>query len=66
MAWNMGENLFLDEKDKEGNQIHLQEVVRLLGVNVKNNLTWKEHLLTGEKAVIPNVRRKIGALYLVS
>ena len=35
---------------------------RLLGINLKNCLTWDDHLLLGKKAVIPAVRRQLGML----
>ena len=36
---------------------------RILGINVKNNLSWESHLLGGKKAILPSVRRQIGALH---
>ena len=33
---------------------------------MSKDLTWKSHILCGEKAVLPGLKRKIGALYLVS
>ena len=35
---------------------------RILGANIHENLSWKSHLQTGEKAVIPTVRKQLGAL----
>ena len=35
---------------------------RILGSNLKNNLSWDAHLLTGEKAILPATRRILGAL----
>ena len=38
---------------------------RILGGNIKNNLSWDSHLLTGEKAIIPATRRIIGSLHSI-
>ena len=38
-------------------------VCRLLGANIKNNLSWDSHLSSGKKALLPALRRQIGALY---
>ena len=39
---------------------------RILGANLKNDMTWDLHLYTGKKAVIPGVRQLLGALYRIS
>ena len=39
---------------------------RLLGANLKNYMIWDSHLYTGKKAVIPGVRRLLGALYKIN
>ena len=31
-------------------------------MNIENNMTWKEHLIMGEKAVFPSVQKKIDSL----
>ena len=35
---------------------------RVLGANLRNDLTWESHLVTGSKAVLPAIRRLIGSL----
>ena len=35
---------------------------RILGANLKNNQSWEAHLTTGKKAILPAVRRQLGAL----
>ena len=35
---------------------------RLLGVNLTNNQTWDGHLLTGQKSLLPNIRKHIGLI----
>ena len=36
---------------------------RILGATLQNNMTWQAHLQTAEKAILPEARRKLGALY---
>ena len=38
------------------------EYFRLLGLNLRNNLNWEAHLLTGKRAILPAVRKKIGMI----
>ena len=38
------------------------EVCRILGLNLQNNTTWKAHLETGIKVLLPSVRKCLGAL----
>ena len=52
--------------DENGQPIKPKDVTRLLGANKAKYITWKQRLETGERAVIPNLRRKLGALWLVS
>ena len=35
---------------------------RILGANLRNNLSWDSHLSSGTKAILPAIRRKLGAL----
>ena len=35
---------------------------RMLGVNLRNNLSWDSHLNSGKKAVLPTVRKLLGAI----
>ena len=54
--------------DKKGNDktVVPENYTRLLGCNVSRNLRWSEHLISGDKAVLPTIRKKIGALKLLS
>ena len=36
---------------------------RILGGNLRNNLSWDSHLSSGKKAILPAVRKKLGALH---
>ena len=35
---------------------------RVLGMNIQNNLTWKAHLETGTKSLLPSLRKSLGML----
>ena len=37
--------------------------LRILGINIKNNMSWDCHLVDGSKALLPSIRRQIGALH---
>ena len=39
--------------------------IRMLGLNMQNNLTWDHHLSAGNKALLPAVRRQLGMLALL-
>ena len=58
----------LTVRDRAGNLKFLQagKYTRLLGGNVSNNLTWTDHLTAGEGAILPKLRKQIGALSLLS
>ena len=53
--------------DEKKNVQILQTVshIKLLGMNLGDNLNWTPHLLTGEKPLISQVRQKLGALTLL-
>ena len=51
-----------DIKDKH---ILDKPVCRTLGANLRNDMTWEAHLLTGKRAVIPAIRRQLGALHKI-
>ena len=36
---------------------------RFLGANLRNNLSWDSHLLSGKRAILPAVRKQLGAIY---
>ena len=35
---------------------------RTLGINLRNDLSWENHLQTGKKAILPSIRRQLGGL----
>ena len=57
----------LTVKDKRGHDKLLVDdsYTRILGCNISNNLDWSAHLITGEKALLPRLRQKIGALKIL-
>ena len=46
--------------------IKTQEQIRLLGTNLSRNLGWKDHLESGEKALLPEIRKLLGGLNYTS
>ena len=40
--------------------------IRLLGINLEQNLSWNAHILTGRKAILPATRKQLGALKSIS
>ena len=50
------------DKNGQNKIITVEKTTRLLGGNISRNLTWSDHLTTGEKAILPTIRSKIGAL----
>jgi len=56
----------LEERDEQGKKIQPGISARLLGMITTSDNTWEEHLLTGDKAVLPSCRKKIGALRYTS
>ena len=54
----------LIESEPDGSQkvIKVQSDVRLLGANIQDNMGWNAHLETGEDAMIPETRKKLGIL----
>ena len=43
-------------------QIGDSEYTRILGANVQTNMLWNKHIESGEKALLPAIRRQIGIL----
>ena len=49
--------------DVDGNPIKPN---RTLGANSTRDLTWGSHLFKGEKAIMPNIKKILGPLWIVS
>ena len=43
-----------------------ENYVRLLGINIEQNLSWNSHLIKGEKALLPALRQQLGSLKHIS
>ena len=54
----------LSEFESDGTEkiIKAQSETRLLGANIQDNMSWKAHLDTGEEAMLPEARKKLGIL----
>ena len=53
-------------EDGEEKLICPEKQIRLLGINLEQNLSWNAHILTGKKAILPAVRKQLGALKSIS
>ena len=55
----------LNEK-KEQVIVNTKKSSRLLGINVGDDLTWKSHLITGEKPLLAALRKQTGVIKFLS
>ena len=62
--WVRGTPPQLSVRNPDGSNkiIHAKKNIRLLGGNLQDNLSWQAHLETGEKPLLPELRKKLGAL----
>ena len=49
-------------QDGQQKVIGAEKNLRILGGNFQDNLSWQAHLMTGDKAILPVIRQKLGAL----
>ena len=54
--------LFEPEPDGGMKIIDSQNVIRLLGVNLPDHMGWDAHIESGEDALLPTTRKKLGIL----
>ena len=54
--------LTIEKIGQEDKIIKCQTSTRLLGLNLQNDMSWRAHLESGEKALLPTLRRRLGAL----
>ena len=52
-------------KDSNNKNITPSNTSRLLGMNISQDMSWTNHMLHGEKAVLPLCKKKLGALYFI-
>ena len=57
-------HLIVEDPKSPGNLIKIADSkeLRLLGANFQPNMNWQSHLVTGKKAVFPQIRKQLGAL----
>ena len=59
-------SLSIQKESGESTTILPKKHIRLLGINLEENLAWNSHLLHGEKAILPALRKQLGALKHIS
>ena len=59
-------SLTTQKESGEEKIIFPEQQIRLLGVNLEQNLSWNAHLLHGEKALLPACRKQLGSLKHIS
>ena len=55
-------SILTTDADGQDKTIKAGRHLRILGGNLQNNLSWQAHVTSGEKALLPIVRQKLGAL----
>ena len=53
-------------KDGQPETLKAKKDCRLLGANLAQDLTWTAHLVTGEKPLLPEIRKQAGAIKYIS
>ena len=50
--------------DEKGNLkvVELKPEAFILGATLQNTTSWKAHLVTGEEALLPKIRKKLGLM----
>ena len=54
--------LLVEEEQGRMKEIRDKGMCRILGVNIQGNMTWTSHLESGDKAILPKIRKQLGAL----
>ena len=57
-------HLIVPDPKKPGEMVRIEDSrdFRILGANLQQNITWRQHLESGTKSTLPSIRRQIGAL----
>ena len=63
---NPPETIILDILDENGENIRPRDEHKILGIRIKRDLTWGLYLKNGAKALIPDLSKKLGSLWIVS
>ena len=53
----------LEDGEIKDKKIENKHTCRFLGMNLEGNQSWKAHLLDGKKAILPAIKRRLGAIY---
>ena len=59
-------SLTVENEKGELKEIKPEIYIRLLGVNLEENLSWNAHLLSGQKSLLPDLRKQLGSLKFIS
>ena len=56
-------HLIVENPEKPGETMKISDAknFRLLGANLQQNMSWKQHLETVKKAVLPSIRKQLGS-----
>ena len=63
---NRGEKILLEAVDDKGERIRPLESAKILGIIFIKTLSWSSHLDIGKEALIPKLKKKLGALKFTS
>ena len=59
---NKTEDVLLEAKNEKDENIKPQNNAKILGIVFSKSLTWKEYLEVGKDAIVPKLKKKLGAL----
>ena len=59
---NKTEDVLLEAKNEKNENIKPQNSAKILGIVFSKSLTWKEYLEVGKEAIVPKLKKKLGAL----
>ena len=66
LAGNGPETLILEAKNKLEENIKPSDSARLLGIHFNSNMCWTKHLILGKEALLPRLKKSMGALKFTS
>ena len=58
--------MLLDAKDENDVNISPKESAKILGITFNKALNWREYVEVGKNAMVPKLKRKLGALKFTS
>ena len=63
---NGGENILLNAVDELGNRIKPMDTAKILGITFNKTLSWNNHIEISKDALVPKLKKKLGALKFTS